>query len=68
MVLLSWMHPVLGRIEEIVCPRHEREVLKALDTLGIGAIGERAPYGDCLRCLHGEKRVRDFLEGMDMVH
>jgi len=54
-VLVSWMHPHRGRRHEVLCRRHEREVLAALRVLGIGCSGQNA-VGTCDRCLDEASR------------
>ncbi len=49
MITLMWSHPPLGRIVEVVCPVHEREVRAALDVLGVGHSGRPEPAGGCRR-------------------
>lgn len=60
---MSWDHPHLGRIVEIVCPDHEREVLRALEALGIGCTGRPYSNGDepCGRCINRRVRPRAWL-------
>lgn len=59
---ISWDHPRMGRIGEVACRAHAREVLAALNTLGVGCIGEpAAPGSACLRCTHAGERARVFL-------
>ena len=49
---LEWDHPHIGRLMEPVCKMHERGVLQALTTLGIGCTARKAGEQDlCLRCL-----------------
>jgi hypothetical protein len=62
---VEWDHPVLGRISETACMDHERVVLRALNTLGIGCGGTLEQDGrSCDRCQHadgGGARVRAWL-------
>jgi hypothetical protein len=70
---LHWTHPVIGEIDEIVCPAHDAEVRNALATLGIGSIssdgsvsvsGVQGPgeLATCLRCqAHPAKLPRELL-------
>lgn len=72
---VAWDHPRLGRIREVVCGRHESELLAALGTLGIGCSGE-ASLRTCLRCAHAGSRAATWLgsvatptgEGGERVH
>ena len=48
--LVEWMHPRAGRIRDVVCERHERELLRALTMLGIGCVGRDFPGDRCGRC------------------
>lgn len=36
---LHWTHPVIGDIDEVVCPVHNAEVRVALAVLGMGSVG-----------------------------
>lgn len=47
---IEWAHPVHGRITELVCTAHERELLAALHTLGMGSIGQASAETRCSRC------------------
>jgi hypothetical protein len=48
--LVSWTHP-RREVVEVLCQRHEAEVVAALRTLGLGCVGERARAGTaCMRC------------------
>jgi hypothetical protein len=48
--MVSWDHP-RRRIWEVLCKRHETQVIGALHTLGLGCTGEKAPPGaTCIRC------------------
>lgn len=49
--LLEWRHPRHGRIREVVCLRHEGDVLRALKTLGIGSTGREFGDAPCRRCM-----------------
>jgi hypothetical protein len=65
--LVSWTHP-RRKVVEVLCQRHESEVLSALKTLGIGCTGERAMEGaTCMRCAiesaHQEPRFAYGLAG-----
>lgn len=60
-VKITWTHPSKGEIEEIVCSRHEQEILKAVHTLGMGCSGEWAK-GICLRCQHGDQDIRFWMD------
>ena len=50
-LLVEWRHPRHGRILDVVCERHEQDVLQALKTLGIGAIGRKFGDSPCRRCI-----------------
>lgn len=51
LMLLSWVHPNIGRIEEPVCPDHLNQVMGALQTLGVGCTAtEQHHHFTCLRC------------------
>lgn len=51
-VSMRWDHPRLGRIHELLCDTHEKAVLGALKTLGVGCTGERYSGNDgCARCV-----------------
>lgn len=53
-VIIQWNHPVNGRQSEVVCPAHERQLLKALKTLHIGCSGTAVdPAMSCDRCRNG---------------
>lgn len=39
LIRLHWRHPVIGEINEVVCPSHDAQVRNALAVLGIGSIG-----------------------------
>lgn len=58
LVRLEWRHPRLGQIDEILCARHEGEVLYALRMLGIGCGGEWAESWQrkCFRCQRHQGR------------
>lgn len=61
LVRMEWQHPRYGRLSEIVCPRHEREVLAALRTLGIGCMGTpNRQAGACLRCRNAQHQFREY--------
>lgn len=58
---LHWTHPQIGDINEVVCPAHESEVLRALRVLGMGSVGSGGSVSHpkftgpgelpvCLRC------------------
>lgn len=48
---ISWTHP-RRRVTEILCFEHDKQVLTALHTLGLGCQGQSAPPGSiCDRCL-----------------
>jgi hypothetical protein len=59
----SWVHPIHGRIVEVICGDHDRELTRSLEFLGIGSTGRRAPRGSgfCLRCTHRGARPANFL-------
>jgi len=48
MARIQWTHPK-RRMEEILCNRHEHELISALKVVAIGCIGERAD--ECLACM-----------------
>lgn len=48
--IMRWTHPRRGEIAEVVCSWHERQVMHALHTLGVGGIRERVEAGRCVRC------------------
>ena len=52
LVTMEWTHPQLGDVQETVCARHERALLEAFITLGIGCGAQFAPAdsGPCGRC------------------
>lgn len=51
LVALHWRHPVLGEIVETACHKHGREVIEALQVLGIGSLRVEEPeITSCLRC------------------
>lgn len=53
MNLIGWRHPYFGQISEIICPRHESEVLAAFRLLGIGSDGQELSGAHrCTRCDH----------------
>ena len=50
MYIVSWRHP-RREVVEVLCERHEAQVVGALRTLGIGCVGERASADAmCMRC------------------
>lgn len=63
LTLLSWKHPAIGEIEEVVCPRHSAEVRAALRVLGIGSMGtDQHDEMVCLRCqAHPAELPRELL-------
>lgn len=47
---VAWTHP-RRKMVEVLCKRHEAEVVGALHTLGLGCVGEKAPVAaTCIRC------------------
>jgi hypothetical protein len=70
---LHWTHPNIGEISETVCPKHDIEVRRALNVLGIGCLGSDGSVdlagfegpGEipvCLRCqAHPAKLPRELL-------
>jgi hypothetical protein len=59
---LQWMHPVHGRVSEVVCPAHEDEVMTAHRVLGIGSSGCVETERDaCDRCRHPGRLVREWI-------
>lgn len=63
---IEWKHPVKGEIVEEVCREHEKEVLSALRTLGIGCGGTYGKLGICWRCIYSGMRFRDWMDQIDM--
>lgn len=51
-VVMRWTHPRHGSVVEVLCSRHESELLRALKMLAIGCSGTGldAADGICGRC------------------
>ena len=62
---LAWNHPTRGRIYEITCTSHRREIMAALRVLLIGCTGQAAPFGKCTRCENG--RIREWMPGAQVI-
>lgn len=62
--LLEWRHPVHGRVSEVVCVPHRRQVMAALQMLGIGCSGQRSDAAACLRCAYGDAAPRTWIESV----
>ncbi len=60
-VRLEWRHPVIGRVSEVACPFHCREMQWSLRMLGIGVSGCESPGEPCLRCEQSGEEPRVFL-------
>lgn len=61
---LEWRHPVHGRVSEVVCARHRRQVTAALQTLGIGCSGRESNAEVCLRCAYDGADPRTWIESV----
>lgn len=60
-MLMSWTHPSHGLIEEPACAVHERAILMAVRTLGMGCSGEAFESMQCARCANEGKDQRTWL-------
>ena len=62
-VAIRWRHPRRGVMREVCCTTHEREILAALGTLGIGCSGVEADREErCLRCEHPGRLFRGYAD------
>jgi len=61
---LDWRHPVHGRVSEVICVRHRRQVLAALATLGIGCSGRESDDAACLRCAYDGARPATWIKSV----
>lgn len=65
-IYLQWKHPNKGKIVEEVCEDHEKEVLAALRTLGIGCSATWGNLGICFRCIYKGYKFRDWMDQLDL--
>jgi hypothetical protein len=67
-VVMEWTHARIGRVREVLCPDHEREVLAALRVLATGCQSTGANSGVCVRCAHVNLRPADWLSECVVAH
>lgn len=67
--LLSWTHPVHGRVTEAACPQHLHRVQGALAVLGIGhtVIDDAAASCDRCRWLAMGERTGDAVAALGFI-
>jgi hypothetical protein len=52
MTEIEWDHPNAGTLKEGLCPQHVKDVLGAIQALGMGCIAKPVRDGrDCERCM-----------------
>lgn len=62
-MVVEWSHPTQGRMSELLCDTHRKEVLAAIRKLGIGCMAEKTRGRDCERCIAASEGIlpRDYI-------
>ncbi len=58
---IQWTHPTHGEIFETVCAKHEQQLYRSLQFLGIGYSGRPSNLTVCTRCQYVGYESRSWI-------